>query len=49
LDELIAFAQQTVAASSARVYAQTYTLWRTWSAANGLNPLDLRPVAVLVS
>src|SRR3954466_5726462 len=46
-DELVALALQTVAASSARVYAQTFTTWRTWCAGDGTHPLDLRPVNVL--
>ena len=46
-DELAQLAGQTVAASSARVYAQTFTLWRTWCAENEVNPLDLRPTNVL--
>jgi integrase len=46
-NELEALALQTVAASSARVYGQTFALWRLWCAQNGANPLDLRPVWVL--
>ena len=46
-DELVALALQTVAASSARVYAQTFAIWRAWCAANDMQPLDLRPRAVL--
>src|ERR1700690_4338946 len=46
-DELEALALQTVAASSARVYGQTYARWRTWCVGDGIPPLDLRPVTVL--
>ena len=46
-EELVALALQTVAASSARVYAQTFAIWRAWCADNGTQPLDLRPVNVL--
>jgi integrase len=46
-DELVALAQQTVAASSARVYGQTFALWRDWCAENDVNLLDLRPAGVL--
>jgi integrase len=46
-DELVAFAQQTVAASSARIYGQTFTLWRAWCVENHIPLLDLRPVHVL--
>jgi integrase len=48
LDELIDFALATLpSAASVRIYRQTYTLWRSWCAQKGANPLDLRPVAVL--
>lgn len=46
-DELTAFALQTVAASSARVYRQTFALWRAWCVDQGVDPLDLRPTQVL--
>ena len=46
-DELVDLTLQTVAASSARVYRQTYTLWRTWCLEHALLPLDLRPGGVL--
>ena len=36
----------TVAASSARIYAQTYTLWLEWCATESIHPLDLRPRTV---
>jgi integrase len=45
--DLVSFVQQTVAASSARVYQQTYTLWRAWCAGRGVNALDMRPALVL--
>lgn len=34
-------AAETVAASSARVYRQTFKLWQEWCAANGVHELDL--------
>jgi integrase len=46
-DELVALTLQTVAPSSARIYRQTYDLWRAWCAENGAQPLDLRPTLVL--
>ena len=46
-DELVTFALQTVSASSARIYRQTFDLWRAWCADNGAQPLDLRPALVL--
>jgi hypothetical protein len=46
-DEIVALTLQTVAASSARVYGQTFALWYAWSVANKVNPLDLRPGVVL--
>ena len=52
-EALVDLALQTVAASSARVYRQTYALWRAWCLANpgshqnGAAPLDLRPARVL--
>ncbi len=46
-DELVDLALQTVAELSARIYRQTYALWRAWCAENGTQPLDLRPVRVL--
>ena len=47
LDELVTLTLQTVAASSARIYRQTYALWCAWCAQNGAQPLDLRPAQVL--
>jgi integrase len=38
--------ERTVAASSARVYTQTFGAWSEWCAMNGVNPLDLRPAVV---
>lgn len=35
--------ERTVAASSARVYKQTFGAWTEWCAMNGVSPLDLRP------
>lgn len=46
-DELVMVTGQTVAPSSARIYGQTYALWRTWCAENGVNALDLRAGGVL--
>lgn len=46
-DELIALTLQTVAASSARVYRQTFDLWARWCAQNGTQALDMRPAPVL--
>jgi integrase len=48
-DEWVALALQTVAPSSARIYAQTFALWRSWCAAQpqAVDPLDLRPAHVL--
>lgn len=46
-DELVAVTGQTVAASSARIYGQTFTLWRAWCADQGILLLDLRPANVL--
>jgi integrase len=37
----------TVAASSARVYRDTFTQWEGYCAANGLSPLDMQPMNVL--
>lgn len=46
-DEMTAFVAQTVAATSARVYGQTYALWRDFAAEHDLDALDLRPANVL--
>ena len=46
--EYTAFVAHTVAASSARVYAQTYAGWQAWCAAAQRDLLDLRPVNVLM-
>jgi|HigsolmetaAR202D_1030399.scaffolds.fasta_scaffold04580_1 integrase/recombinase XerD len=46
-DELAAQVERTVAPSSARVYRQTYDVWRAFCRANGLDALDLRPSVVI--
>ena len=52
-EALVDLALQTVAASSARIYGQTYALWHAWCLANpgshqnGAAPLDLRPARVI--
>jgi integrase len=46
-EALRALTLATVAASSARVYAQTYRLWEVYCQQQALEPLDLRPAAVL--
>lgn len=46
-DELTAQVARTVAASSARVYRQTFDAWRAFCAANGASLLDLRPGVVI--
>src|SRR5690606_40328386 len=38
----------TVAASSARVYAQTLRAWQSWCAAQGFDPMDLTPRQVQI-
>jgi len=45
-DAVVEFALTTIAPSSARVYGQTYDLWREWAKNNGINLLDLRPLNV---
>lgn len=40
-EELIALTLQTVAASSARIYGQTFALWRVWCADQGIPLLPL--------
>lgn len=47
LSAVAAFALQTVAKSSARIYGQTYRLWLDWNAQTGGDPLDLRPAQVI--
>ena len=47
LSAVAAFALQTVAKSSARIYGQTYRLWIDWNAQTGGDPLDLRPAQVI--
>jgi integrase len=37
----------TVAASSARIYRDTFSQWETYAAANGLSPLDMHPPDIL--
>ncbi len=46
-DELIAATLRQVAASSARIYGQTYSLWRAWCLVQQIDPFDLRPANVL--
>lgn len=46
-NELAELTCRSVAASSGRIYRQTFVLWETWCEQNAINPLDLRPVAVL--
>ena len=46
-EELVALTSQTVAASSARIYGQTFALWRAWCGDQGIPLLDLRPAHVL--
>lgn len=46
-DQISALTLQTVAASSARIYAQTFGLWGDYAHNTGLHPLDLRPANVL--
>lgn len=46
-EALVELALQTVAASSARIYRQTFDLWRAWCVQNGTLPFDLRPALVL--
>jgi integrase len=46
-DAIRELALQTVAASSARIYAQTYALWGDYCHDHRLDPLDLRPATVI--
>ena len=46
-EQLVDLVSQQRAASTARVYRQTYSLWRDWCADNGVSVLDLRPAHVL--
>lgn len=46
-DELARITLAGVAASSARVYGQTYRLWRDFCRESEHNPLDMRPAPVL--
>jgi integrase/recombinase XerD len=46
-NEVVNLTLQTVAASSARIYGQTFNLWATYAHDAGLHPLDLRPANVL--
>ena len=46
-EELLDLTLATVAQSSARIYRQTFELWRDWCAENGTTALDLRPLQVL--
>ena len=46
-DVLVAFVLQTVAASTARIYGQTFALWRSWCLENSVQPLDVSPALVL--
>jgi integrase/recombinase XerD len=45
-DDLAAQVERTVAPSSARIYRQTFGLWRRWCEANAVFPLDMRPATV---
>ena len=46
-DQLTDATLRQVAASSARIYGQTFKLWRGWCLAQQLAPFDLRPAHVL--
>ncbi len=46
-DQLIDATLRQVAASSARIYGQTFKLWRGWCLVQQLDPFDLRPANVL--
>ncbi len=46
-ERLADLAARAVAASSARIYRQTFRLWRGWCATNGLSPLDMLPGDVI--
>jgi integrase/recombinase XerD len=45
--QVVDYTLRTIAASSARIYAQTYRAWSKWSAANAHDPLALRSAAIL--
>jgi hypothetical protein len=47
LETVTALTLQTVAASSARIYRQTFTLWASYAHEASLHPIDLRPAHVL--
>ena len=42
-EQLVQVVEKTVAASSARVYRQTFDRWVQWATDNGLSPFDLTP------
>jgi len=42
-ERMVQIVEQTVAASSARIYRQTYERWSIWCSANGCNPFALTP------
>lgn len=46
-DELTALVRNSVAPSSARVYAQTFDAWRAWCRAHDVDAFDLRPANVI--
>lgn len=46
-DQLVDLTLLDVAPTSARVYRQTFALWATWAAANGLDSLDFSPGGVI--
>ena len=45
-EELVRIVEKTVAASSARVYRQTFGKWARWAATNTLSPFALTPANV---
>ena len=46
-EQLVDLVCQQRAASTARIYRQTYALWHDWSVDNGVSVLDLRPAHVI--